>query len=207
MKPSARLFVLTVSLVASACGGSSSGGTGRLPGGDAGPASGGASSGGTAGSSNGGSGTGGRSGSGGAGGSAGLGAGGFIACPPCAAPPRPNCVGSGPCGCGPYTCDDAGPPAPTCGTETCGGGTSCCGPAACGHCVPSTSGVFCPDYCEFCAGAYRKTEYAGFCQGPRTTLWEVTTNDVSPFLVPDCQDAATNVPRYCCTADFRPTCP
>lgn len=29
-------------------------------------------------------------------------------CPPCAAPPSPDCIGRGPCGCGPYTCPDAG---------------------------------------------------------------------------------------------------
>jgi hypothetical protein len=31
------------------------------------------------------------------------GAGGQL-CPPCVPPPSPECVGSGPCGCGPYTC-------------------------------------------------------------------------------------------------------
>lgn len=29
-------------------------------------------------------------------------------CPPCMAPPSPSCVGTGPCGCGPYDCPDAG---------------------------------------------------------------------------------------------------
>jgi hypothetical protein len=42
----------------------------------------------------------------GVGGSSGLGG---VQCPPCARPPRDDCVGSGPCGCGPYTCPvDAG---------------------------------------------------------------------------------------------------
>jgi len=34
-------------------------------------------------------------------------------CPPCAAPPDFSCVGSGPCGCGPYTCPTA------CGDQSC----------------------------------------------------------------------------------------
>lgn len=29
-------------------------------------------------------------------------------CPPCVSPPSPDCVGTGPCGCGPYKCPDAG---------------------------------------------------------------------------------------------------
>jgi hypothetical protein len=29
-------------------------------------------------------------------------------CPPCVPPPSPDCVGTGPCGCGPYLCPDAG---------------------------------------------------------------------------------------------------
>lgn len=28
-------------------------------------------------------------------------------CPPCEAPPSPDCKGTGPCGCGPYVCPDA----------------------------------------------------------------------------------------------------
>jgi hypothetical protein len=42
-------------------------------------------------------------------------------CPPCAAPPHDSCVGSGPCGCGPFTCD---PYIPCLGAE-CGDGQQC----------------------------------------------------------------------------------
>lgn len=36
------------------------------------------------------------------------GSGGTQMCPPCLAPPGPGCIGSGPCGCGPYTCPGTG---------------------------------------------------------------------------------------------------
>ncbi|HEX7669188.1 MAG TPA: hypothetical protein VF395_06390, partial [Polyangiaceae bacterium] len=126
--------------------------------------------------------------------------------PPCAAPPRPNCVGSGPCGCGPYTCADAGSPQGACGGAKCGAGAVCCGPLECGHCVPETSGVFCPDYCDYCAGKYRRSTSGTFCSGTRSAEWEIRGADQSPF-VSACADAATNLPRYCCTPDFTPVCP
>ncbi len=70
----------------------------------------------------GGAGAAGAAGSGGTGGTAGVGgqsggspdagvdasAGVGGSCPPCVPPPSPDCVGTGPCGCGPYECPDAG---------------------------------------------------------------------------------------------------
>jgi len=53
------------------------------------------------------------SGTGGASG-AGSGMGGDANCPPCVPPPSPDCVGTGPCGCGPYDCPDP-----------CAGGVGC----------------------------------------------------------------------------------
>ena len=91
-------------------GASSAGGAGGRP--SSGSGGGGGTAGtGTAGSSGkGGAATGGSggTGNGGSGGAGGNGTGGRIICPPCAAPPYPGCIGSGPCGCGPYTCPDAG---------------------------------------------------------------------------------------------------
>ena len=51
----------------------------------------------------------------------GNGTGGTVQCPPCAPPPSDNCVGSGICGCGPYTC-----PGEQCGDVTCEEGMVCC---------------------------------------------------------------------------------
>ena len=82
-------------------GGSGTGGS--AVGGSGGPGTGGAA------------GAGGRGGSGAAGGSGGTtGAGGTggIICPPCVPPPSNACRGTGPCGCGPYVCPDAGAPLP-----------------------------------------------------------------------------------------------
>jgi len=91
-------------------GGAGVGGSGATGGSggssDAMPASGGQGGGGT-----GGTGAAGSGGSGGTDAGATGGVGGM--CPPCVAPPFPGCVGSGPCGCGPYTCPDGGTdPAP-----------------------------------------------------------------------------------------------
>lgn len=36
---------------------------------------------------------------------------------------------------------------PLCGSSVCGAEQICCGPAACGHCVPKNSGVYCPPTC------------------------------------------------------------
>jgi hypothetical protein len=55
----------------------------------------------------------GGSGLGGAGGTGG------VLCPPCARPPRDDCVGSGPCGCGPYTCPGGAADAGDAGASTC----------------------------------------------------------------------------------------
>jgi hypothetical protein len=188
-----QTLFLTALLLASACGDT-----------DTGTTTGSNASGGTAG----GGGTGATSGSGTTGGSAGrAGSGGFTGCPPCAAPPGPNCVGSGPCGCGPFTCADAGSPSGSCGGVQCGPGTSCCGPAECGRCVPDTSGIFCPDYCEFCSGKYQRFEHSTMCSGDQSAQWEIIAMPLTPFQVPACRDLVTNLPRYCCTADFRPVCP
>jgi hypothetical protein len=185
--------------VSSACGGTDSGtATGsNAPGGAAGNSGAGALGGGSA--------MGGANATGGAAGRAG--SGGFTGCPPCAAPPGPNCVGSGPCGCGPYTCADSGSAPGSCGGVQCGPGTSCCGPPECGRCVPDTSGVFCPEYCEFCDGKYQRWMNPSLCSGDKSAQWEITAMPLTPFQVPECQDLATNLPRYCCTADFRPVCP
>lgn len=213
------IVTLATLSIAFACGGSTSGsiggagaaggsGGGRATGGTIGI--GGAASGGSGGTSSTGGivGRGGRQSAGGTG-SGGLGAGGFIACPPCAAPPGPNCVGSGPCGCGPYVCtEDAGPPPGLCGGTFCLAGTACCGPTLCGRCVPEGSGVYCPDYCEFCSGTYRRSTGGAFCTGDHPVQWEVTAPPATnPFNVPLCQDAGTNLIRYCCTTGFAPGCP
>ena len=87
--------VLAVGLMAAVAVACSSSGTSTL--GDAG-----ADSGGSGGSGQGGSG--GTSGKGGAGGSGQGGVAGTGNCPPCVPPPSPDCVGTGPCGCGPYEC-------------------------------------------------------------------------------------------------------
>ena len=76
-------------------------------------------------------GNGGRAGAsnGGSGGSAGhsAGAGGMVVCPPCAAPPAPDCVGSGPCGCGPYVCPSGGAASgEPCGPVACKAPLECC---------------------------------------------------------------------------------
>jgi hypothetical protein len=54
-----------------------------------------------------------------------------VICPPCAAPPDPSCKGTGPCGCGPYICPDAGKDSgsgPPCGQVICPVGKVCCNP-------------------------------------------------------------------------------
>jgi hypothetical protein len=74
--------------------------------------------------------------------------------------------------------------------------------------VPDTSGVFCPNSCDYCGGKYQKSmDPSSFCSGDKPAVWEATVADLSPFLVPDCQDAGTNLPRYCCTPTFTPVCP
>ena len=77
-------------------------------------------------------------------------------CPPCVPPPSDDCVGSGPCGCGPYTCgeqadrldepveaEDAGLMCPPCvppPSDDCVGSGPCgCGPYTCGD--PADAGV------------------------------------------------------------------
>ena len=56
-----------------------------------------------------------------------IGCGNNTMCPPCAAPPSGDCVGSGPCGCGPYTCPnvDAGSSGGECGETTCASNELC----------------------------------------------------------------------------------
>jgi len=185
-------------LVVSACGGTE---TGTSVGSNS---SGGIVGNGGAGATSGSATTGGASATGGGAGRAS--SGGSTACPPCAAPPGPNCVGSGPCGCGPYTCADAGSVAGSCGGVQCGPGTSCCGPPECGRCVADTSGIFCPDYCEFCAGKYQRLGQSSMCSGTHSVQWEITTLPTAPFQVPECQGLFTNLPRYCCTPGFAPIC-
>jgi hypothetical protein len=72
------------------------------------------------------------SGTGGAGGAE-QGTGGLENCPPCVPPPSPDCVGTGPCGCGPYVCPD-GP----------------CAGAACGDSCSTCTGGDCPAVEEWC---------------------------------------------------------
>lgn len=124
--------------------GSGTGGTGGS-GGSAGAGSGSGGTGGKAGAG----GAGGKSGAGGAAGTGGRGqqdasvdareagsgggtvdAGGDMICPPCVyiiAPPPPGCKPSGPCGCGPYVCPDAGGDGGVrCGDNVCAPGLVCC---------------------------------------------------------------------------------
>lgn len=112
-------------------------------------------------------------------------------------------VGTG----GSGTVPDAGPVPGSCGGVFCGAGLSCCGPSECGRCVPDTSGVFCPDYCDYCVGAYQRYSSSPMCTGTRTVLWETSSTDPAPFAVADCEDIGTNLPRFCCTPDFSPVCP
>ena len=116
-----------------------------------------------------------------------------------------GCFATGPCGCG-HTCPDAGQAPGSCGGAQCGPGTSCCGPPECGRCVPDTSGVFCPEYCDSCGGNYQRYSNTTFCSGARGVTWLITTGDPAPFAVPECQDAATNLIRFCCTPGFTPVC-
>ena len=116
-------------------------------------------------------GIGGKGGTGGAGGTSGMGGtggGGPDVCPPCVPPPSPECRGTGPCGCGPYHCPDAGAPdrspdlAPDTGEDVCVQGGTCtqidqaylramaaavqCTPFAAGQClekVPTTLSCGC----------------------------------------------------------------
>jgi len=124
----------------SAAAGSPSGGTksstaGDTSGGRAGAnsagsqsQSGAAGNGGSAGANSGGSGSGGKAGNGGSAGHS-AGAGGMVLCPPCAAPPAPDCVGSGPCGCGPYVCPSGGTASgEECGPVVCVPPLECCNP-------------------------------------------------------------------------------
>ncbi len=69
------------------------------------------------------------SGGSGQGGASGSGVGGAGGCPPCVGPPSPDCVGMGPCGCGPYVCPDtlACPDGSTMGPfeRSCGSASDC----------------------------------------------------------------------------------
>jgi hypothetical protein len=128
------VFVIAM-LVATGCNGdrrvggtdggtvAGAGGAGGSDGGSAGSGGGSAGSGGgSAGSGGAGAGAAGRSGSGGIE-DAGLDATASDTqnCPPCVPPPSPECVGTGPCGCGPYLCPDGGNIGPSLHCDSTGG--------------------------------------------------------------------------------------
>jgi hypothetical protein len=95
----------------------------------------------------------------------------MVMCPPCVSPPDEACLGSGPCGCGPYTCPMA------CGTITCGPTEYC-------RFTPG-SGVFADDLvCDRLPGA---------CDGQRSCacLASEPCGDA-------CADDGTGNPRLTC---------
>lgn len=116
-------------IAGSASGGANASTAGSTSAGHAGVSSGGSQS------HSGAAGNGGRAGAS-SGGSAGVssgghsaGVGGMVICPPCAAPPAPDCVGSGPCGCGPYVCPSGGAgQGEQCGPVVCTLPLECCNP-------------------------------------------------------------------------------
>jgi len=93
-------------------------------------------------------------------------------CPPCVPPPSDDCIGSGPCGCGPYECPDAGTMTMTDANIHDGGSSSLDGDIMCPPCVPPPSedcvgtgpcgcGPYeCPDAGAMCGGGR-----PGWCSG------------------------------------------
>jgi hypothetical protein len=68
--------------------------------------------------------------------------------------------------------------------------------------------VFCGNSCDYCGGLDSRFEGSSpLCSGNRATLWETQGLPLEPFFVPECEDAGTDLPRYCCMADFEPVCP